>query len=173
MFLIILAVVLVGAAVHVAWRGGDRSRERVGGIVLLWTLVGYCGIPMLGVAGMVLVHPHETLEAFGFPNAHDDNPLVGFFGWAYLGMALSATLALRYRGTYLVAPALIWAIFFFGATFLHLAAGDGGGTHLGALGIFAMHGMISLILLGALLASGAWREPSSGSAARAGDIRSG
>lgn len=169
MFLIILAVVLAGAAVHVALRGSDRSRERVGEIVLVWTLVGYCGIPMLVVAGMVLVHPHETLDAFGFPNAHDDNPLAEFFGWAYLGMALSATLALLYRGTYLVGPALIWAIFFIGATYLHLARGDHGGTHAGALGIFAMHGVISLILLGALLASGAWREPPSGSSARTGD----
>ena len=158
MFLIILAVVLTGAAAHVALRGGDRSRERVGEVVLLWTLVGYCGIPMLVVAGTILMHPHGTLEAFGFPPG---NPIAGFFGWAYLGMALSATLALRYRGAYLVAPALIWAIFFIGATFLHLAEGHSGGTHAGALAIFAMHGLISLILLGALLASGAWRLPSS------------
>lgn len=160
MFLIILAVVLAGAAAHVALRvrGGDRSRERVSEVVLLWTLVGYCGIPMLVVAGMILIHPHETLEAFGFPTG---NPIAEFFGWAYLGMALSATLALRYRGAYLVAPALIWAIFFIGATFLHLGESPGGGTHAGALAILATHGLISLILLGALLASGAWRPPSS------------
>jgi len=151
-FLIILAVVLVGAAAHVALRG--RTRERVGELVLLWTLVGYCGIPMLVVAGMLLVHPHETAEVFGFP---PDNPIAVFFGWAYLGMALSAVVSLRYRGPYLVAPALTWATFFLGATFVHLGEGHGGGTHAGALAIVATHGLISLILVAALVASGAWR----------------
>ncbi|MEX2610799.1 MAG: DUF6790 family protein [Gemmatimonadota bacterium] len=155
MFLIILAVVLAGAAAHVALRGGPRTRERVGVLVLLWTLVGYCGIPMLVVAGMLLVHPHETAEAFGFP---PDNPIAVFFGWAYLGMALSAVLSPRYRGPYLVAPTVTWAVFFLGATFIHLGEGHGGGTHAGALAIVATHGLISLILVAALVASGAWRE---------------
>lgn len=160
MFLIILALVLVGAAVHVAVLGGDRSRERVGELVLRWTLVGYCGLPMLVVAGMLLVHPHETAEAFSFP---PDNPIAVFFGWAYLGMALSAALSIRFRGPYLVAPALIWAIFFLGATFVHLGEGHGGGTHAGALAIVATHGLISAILLGALAVSGAWRRATASS----------
>ena len=155
MFLIILVVVLVGAAAHVALAGGERTRERAGELVLLWTLVGYCGIPMLVVGVMVLVRPEATMEAFGFPPG---NPISIFFGWAYLAMALTATLSLGYRGPYLVAPAMIWATFFLGATFVHLGEGPGGNTHGDVLIILPSHGLVSAILVVALAASGMWRR---------------
>ena len=88
-----------------------------------------------------------------------DHPFALFLGWAYLGMAMVASLALRFRGAYLVAPAVLWAVFFAGATFVHVdqevAMPNAG--HLGLLQIFAAHGLISVLLLGGLWASGVWR----------------
>lgn len=154
-FHLVLVFVLVAAGVHVA-RLSSRSTERVGETILIWVLVGYCGIPMIGFMGFGLMHPHELAELTGFDPG---SPFQTFTSWALLGMGVAAALAFRFRGTYLIGPALAWAIFFVGATSIHLAQfrTDDALTHTNMLLILATHGLISLILLGALWASGVWR----------------
>lgn len=158
MFIILLALVLLGWAVHL-WRSPSRSRERAGELLLVWVLVGYCGIPMLAVAGVFLVHPHEVAHILGF---EPDHPFGLFLAWAYLGMAIIATLSLRFRETYLVGPAVVWAVFFAGATLAHVSAEGGVAQmgHAGLLVIFAAHGLISVLLAGGLWASGIGRARS-------------
>jgi hypothetical protein len=166
-FLLILLAVLAAAALHVS-RTGGRSRARIGEIGLLYMLVGYCGVPMLLASLYNLARPEHVAEILGFPAG---NPFQQFLGSAYVGMSVLALLALRYRGGYLVAPAAIWAMFFAGATLIHLndlgaaihgghghGHGGGGGGVLLALWIFATHGLISVLLLGFLWMSGAWRQ---------------
>ena len=156
MFASILVLVLVAAAIHVA-RSGDRTPRRIGEIVLLYVLVGYCGIPMLAASGIGLLMPDRVAEWLGFPAG---NPFQEFASYMYLAMALLAVLALRYRRTFLIAPAVCWAVFFAGATFAHLKdfGANGHLTHGGVLAIFLSHGLISVLLVGALLASGLLKE---------------
>jgi hypothetical protein len=155
MFLVLLVASLVLAAVHLTRTGGWETR-RAGELTLLYILVGYCGLPMLGVGFFAALAPERAAAVLGFAAG---NPFQAFLTWAYLGMALAATLSLRYRGVYLVAPAVLWATFFAGATQIHLAELHTGGalTHGGFVGVFVTHGLVSLLLLGALIASGLLR----------------
>lgn len=150
-FHLVLALAIVGAAIHVT-RLAVRSSDRVGETVLVWVLVAYCGVPMVGFMAYGLMHPVEFAGITGF---EPGSPFQTFVTWALLGMGVSATAALRYRGAYLVGPSLAWAIFFIGATSIHFqqyrASGDL--THGSMLMIFTTHGLISIILLGALVMS--------------------
>lgn len=154
-FHLVLVLVLAAAGLHVA-RLSSRSSERVGETILIWVLVGYCGIPMIGFMGFGLMHPHELAELTGFDPG---SPFQIFTTWALLGMGVAAALAFRFRGSYLMGPALAWAIFFLGATSIHLGqlGADDALSHTNMLLVFATHGLISVILLGALWASGVWR----------------
>lgn len=159
MFVALLAVLLIAWGVHLR-RTRERGRSWGGELLLRYLLVGYCGIPMLVVAGLLLVHPHEVAEVLG---VEPDHPFGRFFGWAYLGMAGAATLAIRFQGTYLVGPAVVWAVFFAGATAEHVDLSGGGAAmgHGGLLVILAAHALISVLLLAGLSASGLWRLPPS------------
>ncbi|MBT8488227.1 MAG: hypothetical protein KJO65_05280 [Gemmatimonadetes bacterium] len=160
-FHLLLALVVVGAAVQIA-RMSARSTDRVGEAVLVWVLVGYCGVPMIAFMAYGLMHPMEMAGLTGFEAG---SPFQTFTTWALMGMGVAATAAFRYRGTYLMGPALAWAIFFVGATSIHFGqyGADGTLTHDAILMIFATHGLISVLLLGSLWASGVWKA---GGAAR-------
>lgn len=149
-FVYLLVLLLLAATVHAVVME-RRTPSRIAELGLLYLLVGYCGIPMLAVSIWVLVSPERAAAAFGFSAA---GPLLGFFGWAYLGMSLLSLLAVRYRGSFLVAPVVCWAVYLGGATAVHLRGTHGGG----ALEVFASHGLIALLLVAALLVTGAWRR---------------
>lgn len=164
MFLLLLLAVLVGAGVHVAIVK-DRSMRRVGEIVVVWVLVGYCGIPMVFISAAGLIHPEGLAMHLGFPTG---NPFQTFMTVAYLGMAIIAVLAVKLRGVYLVAPVVSWSVFFTGATFIHLHVSNGGG-HVGhgvALGILGTHGLIAVILVAGLVMSQAWKQAGAGGVTR-------
>src|SRR5260221_13411309 len=90
-FVFLLGLILVAAVAH-GVMARPRSRERMAELVLIYLLVGYCGLPMLGVSLWVLVSPDRAAAAFGFTAG----PIVSFFGWAYLGMSAVALLAPKY-----------------------------------------------------------------------------
>jgi len=151
--LIVVLVVFVAVALR---RGLDgQSAAELG---LTYLLVGYCGVPMVVVAIVSLVHPHEAAEVLGFT---PENPFQTFLSWALLGMALAALLSFKYRGRYLIGPAVVWATFFAGATHVHLTdlAGRGGVGHGSVVAIFLSHGLISLLLMVALVRSGVLVAP--------------
>lgn len=152
MFLLLLALLLAAAAVHVA-RTAERTARRTGELVLLYLLVGYCGVPMLILSLVGLAAPEQAVELFGIPGRNTQ----GLVALATLGLSLVAVMALRYRGTYLIGPAVAWAVALGGGTFFHLHEGPAQ-SHGGALVIFATHGLIALVLLGALLWSGIPKE---------------
>lgn len=147
-FHILLPLLLVAAAVQIA-RLPRKSAASAGEAILVWVLVGYCGIPMMAFMAFGLMHPVEIARLTGFESG---SPFQTFVTWALLGMGLSATLALRLRGTYPVGPALSWAVFFLGATGIHLGQYREAGEldHGTALVVFVTHGLVSVILLGAL-----------------------
>ena len=161
MFFILLLLLLAAAALHAA-RSRERSPANTARLVLLYVLVGYCGIPMLPLSLFSLQSPVQAAAFFGF---HPGGAFQTFFSVAYLGMSVLSILALWYRGSYVVGPALMWAIFFAGATFIHMKELGGAVTlHTNAHGhgdfvqVFATHGLISVLLLGSLLVSGAWKR---------------
>jgi hypothetical protein len=131
---------------------------------VLYLLVGYCGLPMAWIALRLLLDPSGTVADFGLEYSPD---LALFFGWAYLGMALLGVLSGLYRGHFAAAAALLWAVYFAGATVVHLGDLQGGAppSHGAILAIFVAHGLVAALLIGGLAASGWWRlRPSVGSA---------
>ena len=156
MFILLLAGLLLAASIHIAgW--GEKTARRIGEIVLLYILVGYCGIPMLLVSAWNLARPEQAAAHFGFSSG---GPFQEFAGVAFLGMSLASILALRYRGGYLIAPTVCWGVFFAGATIIHLkdAFHRGVLTHAGMFHVFAAHGLISVLLAVSLLASGVLKQ---------------
>jgi hypothetical protein len=150
-FVYLLALLLLAATIHAAALQ-RRTPARVAELLLLYLLVGYCGIPMLAVSIWVLVSPEQAASGFGVSAAR---PLLDFFGWAYLGMSSLSLLALRYRGAFLVAPVVAWTVYLGGATLVHLQE-----SHGRALEVVASHGLIAVLLVGGLIVSGAWRRRS-------------
>ena len=152
MFFAILVLSLLAGAIH-ASRQNPRTRERTAELMLVYTLVGYCGVPMLAVSFGILIVPERVAEMLpvGPPT-----PVVAFFGWAYLGMSIISTMTIWYRGAFMAAAAICWAVYFGGATIVHMHGGGGHGAgHLGVLTTFATHGFLSVILLAGLFYSGA------------------
>jgi len=154
-FVLLLVGLLAAAAIHVVL-ARPVARERGAEIVLLWVLIGYCGVPGVAISLFDLIRPDALAHRFGFPPGGASQV---FLGWAYLAMSVLSVLAIRYRGAYLIGPAVAWSIFFAGATFVHLGEGHRTGslTHPYALIIFASHGLVTVVLAGALLASGLLR----------------
>ena len=77
-----LFLVLAGAAIHIS-RLATRTTQTAGETVLLWVLVGYCGIPMVGFMTFGLVHPLELAALTGFEAG---SPFQTFTVWALLGL---------------------------------------------------------------------------------------
>lgn len=156
MFLPLLMLLIVAASAHVAIIK-SRPVSRVARIFLLYILVGYCGIPMVLVAVWCLMSPGEAASTLGFPPG---GAFQTFFAVAYLGMSIISLLAPFYRRSFLIGPTVCWAVFFAGATVIHFkdAGANGGLSHGGMLMIFATHGLISILLMIGLVASGVWKE---------------
>jgi hypothetical protein len=156
MFLILLLLLAVAAAAHTVV-GKERTLTRGARLFLIYLLVGYCGIPMVLVGIWCIARPGEAAASFGFPPGGEFQT---FFAVAYLGMSIISLLAPFLRRSYLVGPAVCWAVFFAGATAIHFGHENvhGGLTHGSMLAIFATHGLISVLLLASLLASRAWRD---------------
>ena len=153
MFLLILGALLIGLAIHVALLK-PRTARRAGEAALLWLLVGYCGVATLGHSVLSLLRPVELAAYHGFDSA---GPFQAFVGVALAAMSVSSLLCLRYRGVYLIGPAVCWTVFFAGATVVHLAEAGETLSHDGAVAIFASHGLVALLLASALVASQVWR----------------
>src|SRR5689334_13748918 len=100
------------------------------------------------------ISPAVVARMFGVGAA---GPLLGFFGYAYLGMSLVAVLTLWYGGTFLVAATVVWAVYLGGATVVHLTQ-FGHPSAGGVVEIVASHGLIAVLLVTALIVSGAGRR---------------
>ena len=124
MFFYLLLASAALATVHILL-SAEKTLARAGEIVLLYFLVGYCGVATLLVSLYSLIQPNDVAAILGYPAG---NPFQNFTSYALIGMSVPSVLALWYRGTFLVAPALSWATFFAGATFVHMHD-HGGGAH--------------------------------------------
>ena len=155
MFFYLLIGTLVLGSIH-GFRLKERTVTRVAETVLIYLLVGYCGLAMLAVSIGLLAAPERM--AMMLP-VGPPTPLVAFFGWAYLSMSVLSLLTLRYRGNFLVAPAICWSIYMAGATLVHLSGADihGSSGHAAVLSVLATHGLVAVLLVTLLILSGSWR----------------
>jgi hypothetical protein len=146
MALILLVVLLVAALVH-----GSRTQNQQPGrrmeLLLVYMVAGYCGVFQIYTGLDLLFRPDRILQHLGLPTG---NALTYWTASIYLGGAFAATLSIWQRGPYLLAPTIVWAVYFAGANFAHLHALQLNNVTLTPAVIafvFATHGLISLILI--------------------------
>ena len=152
MGLIFLLAVLGVASLH-ALITKTRTSQRWIELLLVYLLVGYCGLFVFGVSIFGLVDGEQLAKTFGFSTG---GPFLQFLCFSFLGMATIAIFSIWFRGQYLIAPTVCWSIFWLGATYVHLAnafTAKGYITFHFVLFVFFSHGIVALLLLGLLLAS--------------------
>ncbi len=116
MFMILLLLTLAAAVIH-GLKTGPRTAERFSELMLVYLLVVYHGFIMLAVGLYILLAGEQAAAMLSAPSG---NVFQEFFAFAYIGMAICAIPAIWWRGTYLIAPVLVWSIYFFGATYIHI-----------------------------------------------------
>ncbi len=152
MFTLLLFLMIVAGLLHARATGASAP---AGGAehVLVYVLVGYCGIAQLIVGAAAFLSPALIAH---LARVGDVGEMLPWMGSMYVGAAIAGLLAIRFRGDYLIGPAIVWATFFAGATWAHLHTeavhGRGPDVHMSAW-IFASHGLVSIVLLGALWTS--------------------
>jgi hypothetical protein len=146
MALVLLAALIVAALIHAA-RSQNQTPGRRAELVLVYVVVGYCGVYQIYTGFDLLLEPDKILTHLGLPTG---NAVTYWTASIYLGGAFMAALAIWYRGSYLLAPVVTWAIYFAGANFAHLHALQLNSVTLTPVIIgfvFATHGLISVILV--------------------------
>jgi hypothetical protein len=116
LWVIILALTLLGAAVHARAAGQGSARKRTPEIFLVYTLAGYYGVAMLLAAAVHLKNPAGIAGLKGWAPSE---PFQTLYAFALLGMAASAFLSIWWRGTYLLGPALSGSVLLLGGAYLH------------------------------------------------------
>ncbi len=115
---ILLLFALIGAGYLHGRFGGEKTQQGRYELILVYLTAGYCGVIMVGVSVWGMISPPS---AAGMVGTEPGNPFQEFFLVAYLGMSVMATLSIWIRGSYLTANVVNWSIYWFGATYLHLA----------------------------------------------------
>jgi hypothetical protein len=146
MFVILLLLLIAAGALHARFTG-PRTSRRTAECILVYVLAGYCGLAQVLVGVGALASPDFAAHMSRVSNVGEVLP---WFASMYVGAAIAAVLAIRLRGDYVIAPVIIWAVFFAGATWAHMHTealhGRAPGLH-GSLWIFASHGLVSVTLL--------------------------
>lgn len=151
MFLLSAALLVTVAVIH----GRIQRRAKADRIelVLVYLLAGYHGVIMIAVALFILILPEQGAKMLDAPSG---NVFQDFMGWAYLGMAVASTLTIWIRGRFLLAPIVYWAVYFFGATWIHWreSAADGHLSAVWAFRIVLSHALLPIVMVGLWI----WRQ---------------
>ncbi len=152
----LIVLLLIAAVVH--------ARMRYPGIpgamtemLLVYVLVGYCGVQEIGMGAAILLTGGRVLLHFGF---QPGQPTFVWDSFLLLGGGIISILAIWKRDSYLLAPVLMWSVFFAGATYAHIQLNRANGfppTWASTAGIFATHGLISVLMISFYLASRRYR----------------
>jgi hypothetical protein len=148
----IFLVVLLGAGLFHGLKLKLRSRSAVAEMMLVYVLVGYCGLYMVMAGIFDLWASFQNRTIFPFPASGATQQ---FFDFALLGMATMAIFSAWFRGRYLASPAVGWSLFWFGATYIHFTSlyATGSLSWWTAAGIFSSHTLVAFAILGLLFAS--------------------
>ncbi len=150
MFLLTALILVIAALVHAARAG--RGLEGRLELVLVYLLAGYHGVVMLVVSGYLFLAPERGAAMV---SAEPGNPFQLFFGFAYLGMSVTAILTIWWRGRYVDGQVILWSIYFFGATWIHLRtfAEEGNLTPWWFFRIVVSHALMPVVMIALAL----WR----------------
>jgi hypothetical protein len=152
----LIFVLLIAAVVHarVRYPGTPGAMAEM---LLVYVLVGYCGVQQIVMGAAILLTGGRVLVHFGF---HPGQPTFVWDSFLLLGGGIISILAIWKRDSYLLAPVLMWSVFFAGATYAHIQLNNANGfppTWESTAAIFATHGLISILLISFYLASQGYR----------------
>jgi hypothetical protein len=152
----LIVVLLIAAVVHARMRYPGNPGA-MGEMLLLYVLVGYCGVQQIVMGVAILVTGGRVLLHFGF---QPGQPTFVWDSFLLLGGGITSVLAIWRRDSYLLAPVLMWSVFFAGATYAHIQLNRANGfppTWESTAWIFTTHGLISVLLISFYLASQGYR----------------
>jgi hypothetical protein len=127
-------------------------------MLLVYVLVGLCGVQEIVLGAAILLTGGRVLLHFGFQPG--SQPTFVWDSFLLFGGGTISILAIWKRDSYLLAPVIMWSVFFAGATYAHIQLNWTNGyppTWTSMAGIFATHGLISVLLIGFYLASRRFR----------------
>jgi hypothetical protein len=153
----LIVVLLIAAVVHARIRY-PATPGAMAEMLLIYVLVGYCGVQEIVMGAAILLTGGRVLLHFGFQAG--SQPTFVWDSFLLFGGGITSVLAIWKRDSYLLAPVLMWSVFFAGATYAHIKLDRANGfppTWESTAGIFATHGLISVLLIGFYLASQGYR----------------
>jgi hypothetical protein len=153
----LIVLLLIAAVVHARMRY-PAIPGAMAEMLLVYVLVGYCGVQQIVMGTAILLTGGRVLLHFGFQAG--SQPTFVWDSFLLLGGGITSMLAIWKRDSYLLAPVLMWSVFFAGATYAHIHLNRANGsppTWESTAGIFATHGLISVLLISFYLASQAYR----------------
>ena len=146
MWFALLVLSLIGAAVHLRVRPA-ASKAASSELFLVYLLAGYCGFAQVLRAIAILVKGAPLMAHVQFTPG---DPAVMWLAFFSLGCGAIGVLSIWKRGAFLLAPVVVWAIFWTGTTFAHLRMDEWHGitnSWLGVVWTFATHGLIAVLLV--------------------------
>ena len=149
----LIVVLLIAAVVHARVRY-PATPGAMAEMLLIYVLVGYCGVQQIVMGAAILLTSGRVLLHFGFQPG--SQPTFVWDSFLLFGGGIIAMLAIWKRDSYLLAPVLMWS----GATYAHIHLNSANGIPLtweSTAGIFATHGLISVLLISFYLASQGYR----------------
>ena len=146
MWLALLVLSLVAAGIHLNSMPA-RPKAASAELVLIYLLAGYCGFAQIIRSIAVLVRGQPLMGHVQFTPGDPAVMWLGFFG---LGCGLIGAISIWRRGNFLLAPVIVWAVFWTGTTLAHIRLGDW--NHVSEtwpwmLWTFATHGLIAVLLV--------------------------
>jgi hypothetical protein len=152
----LIVVLLIAAVVHARLRY-PATPGAMAEMLLIYVLVGYCGVQEIVMGAAILLTGGRVLLHFGF---QPGQPTFVWDSFLLFGGGITSILAIWKRDSYLLAPVLMWSVFFAGATYAHVQLNMANGfppTWESTVGIFATHGLISILLISFYWASQKYR----------------
>jgi hypothetical protein len=146
MWFALLVLSLVAAGIHLNSRPA-RPKAASAELVLIYLLAGYCGFAQIIRSIAVLVRGQPLMGHVQFTPGDPAVMWLGFFG---LGCGVIAAISIWRRGNFLIAPVIVWSVFWTGTTFAHIRLGDWNQvseTWPWMLWTFATHGLIAVLLI--------------------------
>ena len=146
MWFALLVLSMIAAAIHVRVRPAG-SRAASAEVFLVYLLAGYCGIAQVIRAFAILVNGAPLMAHVQFTPG---DPAVMWLAFFSLGCGVIGALSIWKRGDFLLAPVVVWAIFWTGTTFAHLKMDEWHGianSWVGVAWAFATHGLIAVLLV--------------------------
>ncbi len=117
-FLFFAAIALIGAAVHIHWDRGPRSRARSLEILLIWWMVVAVGVAAIFGAMFHFFDGPDTAREIGYTNG--DGGFQTEVGSADLAIGILGVLCARFRDGFLLAAVIAVSICYLGDAYGHL-----------------------------------------------------